>query len=51
VTLERARHPPRAAVPGRPRALADLKSIYGLGEARIGKFGDDLLEALRLALS
>jgi ATP-dependent DNA helicase recQ len=29
-----------------PRGLDGLRSIYGLGEAKIDKFGDEILEVL-----
>jgi ribonuclease D len=31
----------------RPRTLEDLRSVYGLGDSKIERFGTDLLDALR----
>jgi ATP-dependent DNA helicase RecQ len=33
----------------KPQELADLTAIYGLGESRISRFGEELLEALKNA--
>jgi ATP-dependent DNA helicase RecQ len=35
----------------RPETLEQLRSIYGLGDSKIERFGEDLLAALRDALS
>ncbi|MBD0371504.1 MAG: ribonuclease D [Pyrinomonadaceae bacterium] len=35
----------------KPSTLKDLQSIYGLGDSRISRFGEELLEALRKAQS
>jgi ribonuclease D len=35
----------------KPETLEHLRSIYGLGDSKIGRFGEDLLAALRDALS
>lgn len=34
-----------------PATLDSLGAIYGLGEAKVARFGAELIEVLRLALS
>ena len=29
-----------------PESLADLREVYGMGEAKIDKFGDEILEVV-----